>query len=70
MHTTTSLTATEAREFAKRILAECSECFTNVKAVKQFGKWIIKINGGREACYGKTIETMDGAEEVLRVFAN
>lgn len=64
------MTATEAREWATRINTECSECFGDAKAVKQFGKWVININGGRGACYGRTIETVDDAIDTARIFAN
>ena len=62
------LTATQARHFAKRILAET--CSTNVKAVKQFGQWVIKINGGKENCYGRTITCLEVAQDELAIFAN
>ncbi len=62
------LTATQAREFTKRILAET--IFTNVKCKKGWGGWEINIDGGREACYGRTASYADTAEDILRIFAN
>lgn len=62
------LTATQARNFAKRIIAET--LFTNVKAVKGFNGWEINIDGGRGACYGHTIQHVETAEDTLRIFAN
>ena len=62
------LTATQARHFAKRILAETH--FTNVKVRKGWGGWEIAIDGGREACYGRTASYADTAEDILRIFAN
>lgn len=73
MITEEKMTVTEARDYAKQILAQCSQCFTNVKARKTMfgrGKWEIAIGGGREACYGRTIRTVEGAEDILRIFAN
>ncbi len=73
MTTTTEterMTATEAREWAAKISAGCSECFDRVKAVKRFGRWVIDINGGSGACYGRTIKSVEAAEETVRVFAN
>lgn len=66
------LTATQARTYAKLIAEECSECFEEgkVKAKKEFGKWVITINGGSQACYGRTISTEDAAIKTLRIFAN
>lgn len=61
------LTATQAREFAKAIIAKTH--FTKVKASKGWGGWEINIDGGRGACYGKTIETVEGAEEIIRIFS-
>ena len=61
------LTATQARQFAKRILAET--IFTNVKARKGWGGWEINIDGGRAACYGRTVSYVDSAEDILRIFA-
>lgn len=66
----TPMTATEARRWAKEIGAKCSDCFTSVKAVKQFGRWLVKVNGGREACYGKTVESVDAARDLIRIFTN
>jgi hypothetical protein len=62
------LTATQARAFAKRILEET--IFTNVKAKKGWGGWEINIDGGRAACYGRTIEYAESAEDIIRIFAN
>lgn len=62
------LTATEARDFAKRIISETM--FKNVKARKGWGGWEINIDGGRGACYGKTLTCVESAEETLRIFAN
>lgn len=73
MKTTTdsdSLTATTAHHYAKRIATECSQCFKSVKARKFLGKWTVDIDGGSGACYGRSIKTVDGAEDVLRIFAN
>ena len=70
MQTKTALTATTARHYVSRILAECSECFTNVKARKVLGKWSVEIDGGAGACYGKSLKTVDAAEDALRVFSN
>jgi len=67
---TDNLTANQARNYAARIQSECSECFTNVKALKRFGQWVIDIDGGSGACYGRTIKTVDSAEDTLRIFAN
>ena len=61
------LTATQARHFAKRILAETHH--TKVKAVKEWGGWVIKIDGGSENCYGRTIKYLETAEDELRIFA-
>jgi len=44
MTTTDNLTATEARNFAKRILAET--IFTKVKANNGWSGWEINIDGG------------------------
>lgn len=66
----TQLTATVAKQYTSRILSECSECFTNVKARKWLGKWVIDINGGSGACYGRTIKTVEGAEDTIRIFTN
>jgi hypothetical protein len=68
--TADKMTATEAREWAAQINLKCSECFTDAKAVKQFGRWVIKIGGGREACYGRTIESVEAAEDTIRIFQN
>jgi hypothetical protein len=62
------LTATQARAFAKRILAET--LFTDVKAKKGWDGWEINIDGGRGACYGRTIQYADSAEDILNIFAN
>jgi hypothetical protein len=62
------LTATEAREFTKRILAET--IFTKVKAKKGWDGWEINIDGGRAACYGRTIQYVESAEDIIRIFAN
>jgi hypothetical protein len=70
MQTLNTLTATQARDLAAEINLKCSDCFTDAKAIKQFGKWVIKIGGGRECCYGRTIETVDGAWDCIRVFGN
>jgi hypothetical protein len=69
---TDTLTATQARNYAKRILAECSQCFKQVKATRSmFGNgWEIQINGGRAACYGRTIKDQDVAEWTLETFKN
>ncbi len=63
------LTATTARNFAKRILAET--LFTKVKASKAMfgGGWEINIDGGRGACYGRTVSFVDSAEDIIRIFA-
>lgn len=66
----TKLTATEAREIAQRILAECSECFTKVVARKFLGQWVIEVNGGSGACYGKTVKSTEAAEDLIRIFKN
>jgi uncharacterized protein YdbL (DUF1318 family) len=66
--TSVKMTATEARQWAAQISARCSGCFTTVKAVKQFGRWVININGGRGACYGRTIESVEAAEDTVRIF--
>lgn len=58
---------TEARTMAKRILAETD--FTRVKPIKFFGKWQINISGGRAFCYGITVETVEGAENLIRIHA-
>lgn len=68
--TENKLTATTAREWAAQINLKCSECFTDAKAVKQFGRWVIKIGGGREACYGRTIESVESAKDTIRIFQN
>ena len=60
--------AAEARTLAAEINAKCSDCISTAKAVKEFGKWVIKIGGGREACYGRTIESVESAEETIRIF--
>jgi|GEM_PF-6837921 len=65
-----TLTATQARHYAKRILAECSECFKDVKAVKAWGHWEIRIGGGSAACYGRTLKDKDDAEWTLETFNN
>ena len=70
MSNETKMTATEARALAIEINTTCSECFTDAKAVKQFGSWVIKIGGGRECCYGRTIESVESAREVLKTFKN
>ena len=62
--------STLANHYAKRIAAECSECFSSVKAVKRFGSWVIDIDGGSAACYGKTARDEDAAEDIIRIFAN
>ena len=67
---TDTLTATQARHFATRILTECSQCFSNVKVVKDFGKWVIKLDGGSEACYGRTLRDEDDCQYTLDVFKN
>jgi hypothetical protein len=64
------MTATEARLWAGKINVECSECFKGAKAVKQFGQWVIKIGGGSESSYGRTIESVASAEDTLRIFRN
>ena len=61
------LTATQARHFAKRILAETD--FTNVKVKKGWNGWEINIDGGRAACYGRTVSYVDSAEDILSIFA-
>lgn len=66
--TDTKLTATQARTYAKRILAETH--FTNVKVRRGWDGWEIAIDGGREACYGRTASYADSAEDILRIFAN
>lgn len=68
--TDTLLTATTAKAYAARILTECSECYTNVKARKFLGKWVVDIDGGSGACYGKTLKSEDACEDCLRVFGN
>ena len=69
---TNILTATQARHYAKRILEECSQCFTNVKAKRaMFGRgWEINIGGGSAACYGRTLKEVDDAEWTLSTFKN
>ena len=64
--TTDNFTATEARNFAKRILAET--IFTKVKANNGWSGWEINIDGGAAACYGRTIRTAEGAEDILEIF--
>jgi hypothetical protein len=66
----TKMKATEAKQLAAEINAKCSECFTGAKAVKQFGQWVIKIGGGRESCYGRTIESVESAHDTIRIFKN
>jgi hypothetical protein len=66
--TNDKLTATQARHFAKRILAETH--FKNVKVKKAWGGWEINIDGGRAACYGRTVSYVDSAEDIIRIFAN
>lgn len=68
--TADKMTATQAREMAKNINLMCSDCFDDAKAVKQMGRWVIKIGGGREACYGRAIESVEGAKETIRIFRN
>ena len=70
MNTSTKLTATEAREIAQRILVECSECFSKVIARKFLGQWVIDIDGGSGACYGKTVASVEAAEDLIRIFKN
>lgn len=73
MNTTdTKLTATTAREYAKKIAEKCSDCFKKEKIIakKGFGSWIIEIDGGSQACYGRTISYVESAEDTLRIFAN
>lgn len=67
---TANFTATRARALAVEINTKCSECFIDAKAVRQFGRWVIKIGGGREACYGRTIESEEDAEALIRIFKN
>ena len=67
---TDKFTATEARAFAAKIKTECSECFKEVKSVKFWGSWVIKIDGGSETPYGRTIESVEDAEETIRIFKN
>jgi len=66
------MTKTEATKFVSEIKIKCSECFPadKVKASKQFGKWVININGGSGACYGKTVDSVESAESILSIFAN
>lgn len=66
------LTATEAREYAKAIADKCSECFPadKVRARKFLGRWVVDINGGSGACYGKTVRSMEDAEDLIRIFKN
>lgn len=64
------MNATTARKWATKINTECSECFTNAKAVKRFGQWVIDINGGSAACYGRTIKTEGSAKDTVRIFGN
>lgn len=66
----TPLTATSAKQYAAQILKDCSDCFTDVKARKAFGQWVIDINGGSAACYGRTAKNVEAAEDILRIFAN
>lgn len=70
MNTPNELTATQARHLAKRIKAECSECFTTVKAVKLWGQWQVDIDGGQARCYGRTIKTEEGALDLISIFNN
>ena len=68
-----NMKATIARQYAKRIATECSDCFTKVKAHRAMfggGKWEISINGGSGACYGKTVKDEEDAEDILRIFKN
>jgi hypothetical protein len=65
-----NMTATEAREWAKRITAECSDCFKSVKARKFLGRWGIDIDGGSGACYGRTVRSVEAAEDTIRIFKN
>lgn len=62
------LTSTQARSFAKRIIA--GTVFTNVKSNRGFNGWEINIDGGSAANYGRTINTIDAAEDTLRIFAH
>jgi len=70
MKTEEKMTATQARLWATKISAECSECFSSVKAVREFGRWVVKIDGGSGACYGRTVKSEDGAADLVRIFAN
>ena len=60
--------ASEARALASEINSKCRETLSEARAVKQFGKWVIKIGGGREACYGRTIESVEAAQDTIRIF--
>lgn len=72
MNTDTTLSATEARNYAKQIAVECSECYPagKVKARKFLGQWVIYINGGSGACYGNTLRSVEDAENTIRIFKN
>jgi predicted RNA-binding protein Jag len=65
--TENKLTATEARNFAKRIISET--IFTDVKVKKSWDSWEINIDGGSAACYGRTIKYSDSALDILQIFA-
>jgi len=68
----TKFNSITARTWAKEIADKCSECYPaeSVKARKFLGQWVIDINGGSGACYGKTIKTTESAQDVIRIFAN
>jgi hypothetical protein len=61
--------ATAARHLAKRILAETH--FAKVKAFRAFwgDGWEINIDGGKAACYGRTLTTEEDAEDLIRIHA-
>ena len=66
MTTTETLTATQARNLSGGIHAGTS--FTWVAAAKGWCGWEINIDGGAAACYGRTIRTTEGAEDILEIF--
>ena len=67
---TKSLKQNEAKQLAARIAKECSECFSHVVARKFMGSWQVDINGGSGACYGKTVDSQEDAEDLIRIFKN
>lgn len=68
--TSDTLKATEARKYAAEIASKCSDCFAHVRARKFLGRWVIDINGGSGACYGKTVDSVESAQDIIRIFKN